>query len=98
MYRENDRDEQDLVLRHHARAPFGITANLDLDYARTARAVFNRALRGPASAQRARLQTLEAARLDALTWRMRKRDDLSADEIIRGLRGLRHQRKTLFAA
>jgi hypothetical protein len=36
------------------------------------------------------------ARLDALTSRMRGRNDLGVEEVIRRLNGLKHQRKVLF--
>jgi hypothetical protein len=38
------------------------------------------------------------ARLDAVASRVRARDDLSGEEIVRRLRGVKHQRKTLFVA
>jgi hypothetical protein len=34
-------------------------------------------------------------RLDALSLRLQGRDDLSVEEIVRLLRGVKHQRKTL---
>jgi hypothetical protein len=37
-------------------------------------------------------------RLDALASRIRGRDDLSVEEVVRRLRGLKHHRETLFVA
>jgi hypothetical protein len=37
-------------------------------------------------------------RLDALSLRLRERDDLSVEEIIRRLQGVKYQRKTLLVS
>jgi DNA-binding transcriptional MerR regulator len=98
MTTDIDRDEQVLALRDRGQPFAGIAQVLDLDSARAANAAFNRALRGRPNAQQAWLRSREVARLDALASRVRERDDLSVEEVVRRLRGLKHQRKTLFVA
>jgi len=93
-----DRDEQTLALRDEGRSFVGIAGILGLESDRAANAAFNRALRGRPNAQRAWLRSREVARLDALASRVRERDDLSAEEVVRFLLTLKHQRKALFDA
>ena len=95
---EMDRDEQALVLRGEGRPFVGIAQILGLESAHTANAAFNRALRRRPAAQQAQLRSREMARLDAVASRVRARDDLSLEEVIRRLRGVKHQRTTLFLA
>ena len=89
-------DERALVLRDLGRPFAGIAHVLGLTDAHAANAAFNRALRTRPLAEQDQLRGREAARLDALAMRVRGRDDLSVEEVIRRLRGLKHQRKTLF--
>jgi DNA-binding transcriptional MerR regulator len=91
-----DRDDQALALREQGRPFGGIAEILELDSAGAAHASFNRALRLRPRAEQERLRNREMARLDALSLRLRARDDLSVEEIVRRLRGVKHQRKTLF--
>jgi hypothetical protein len=95
---DGDRDYQALVLRDQGRPFAGVAKILALDSAGAANASFNRALRLRPKAEQARLRSREMDRLDALANRLRERPDLSTEEIIRRLRGVKHQRKTLFVA
>ena len=92
-----DRDEQTLVLRDEGRSFAGIAKMLGLDNAHAANAAFNRALRCQSKSQQEWLRSREMSRLDAVASRVRQRDDLSMEEVIRRLRGVKQQRKTLFA-
>ena len=98
MSKDMDRDEQALVLRDQSRSFVGIAGILELDGPRAANAAFNRALRRRPKAECARLRSREEARLDILASRVRGRDDLSVEEVVRRLGSLKHQRKTLFVA
>jgi hypothetical protein len=98
MSKDLDRYKQALVMRDEGRSFAGISRILELDGARAANAAFNRALRGRPSAERALLRSREGARLDALASRLRGRDDLSVEEVVRQLRALKHQRKVLLVA
>jgi hypothetical protein len=91
-----DRDEQSLALRDEGRSFAGIAQILGLDDARAANAAFNRALRCRPKAQQGWLRSREMIRLDAVASRVRQRDDLSVEEVVRRLRGVKQQRKTLF--
>jgi hypothetical protein len=93
--READRDYQALVLRDQGRPFAGVARILALDSAGAANASFNRALRLRPKAEQARLRSRELERLDALATRLRERPDLSTEEIVRRLRGVKYQRKTL---
>jgi DNA-binding transcriptional MerR regulator len=93
---EADRDEQALQLRDQGRPFASIAEILELTNAHAANAAFNRALRVRPRAEQESLRSRETARLDALAQRVRGRDDLSIEEVVRRLRGLKHQRKTLF--
>jgi len=95
---DTNRDEETLALRDQGRSFIGIAGILGLDSAQAANAAFNRALRRQSNAEQTWLRSRELARLDALTSRLRGRDDLSVEEVIRRLRGLKQQRKTLFVA
>jgi len=92
------RDEQALLLREQGRSFARIARLLDLAGAIDANAAFNRALRRQTPAQQAALRSREMARLDALGARLRRRHDVSEDELARQLHGLRCLRKTLFVA
>ena len=98
MSTDMDRDEQALVQRDQGRSFVGIAGILELDSARAVNAAFNRALRGRPNAEQLWLRSRELARLDALASRLRGREDLSVEEVVRRLRGLKHQRQTLFVA
>jgi len=93
-----DRDERTLVLRDEGRSFAGIAKMLGLDNAHAANAAFNRALRCQSKSQQEWLRSREMTRLDAVASRVREREDLSMEEIIRRLRGVKQQRKTLFVA
>ena len=93
-----DRDEQALALRDGGQPFAGIARILGFDGPRVANAAFNRALRARPRAEQAQLRSREVARLDALASRVRGRDDLSVEEVVRRLNGLKHQRRTLFVA
>jgi hypothetical protein len=93
-----DRDEQALVLRDQSRSFVGIAGILELESPVAANAAFNWALRRRSKAEQARLRSREVTRLDLLASRVRGRVDLSAEEVIRRLGSLKHQRKTLFVA
>jgi len=93
-----DRDERTLVLRDEGRSFAGIAKVLGLDNAHAANAAFNRALRCQSKSQQEWLRSREMTRLDAVASRVREREDLSMEEIIRRLRGVKQQRKTLFVA
>ncbi len=90
-----DRDEQALVLRDQGRTYLDIAEILDLDGARAAHAAFNRGLRLRPRAEQGWLRSRELARLDALATRMRGRDDLGVDEVVRHLRALKRQKDSL---
>jgi hypothetical protein len=98
MSEDMDRDEHALVLRDQSRSFVGIAEILELDSPRAANAAFNRALRRRPKVERARLRSREEARLNMLVSRVRGRDDLSEEEVVRRLGSLKHQRKTLFVA
>ena len=95
---EVDRGEQALALRDEGRSFAAIAQNLGLDSAGAANAAFNRALRCRPKAEQAWLRSREMMRLDAVASRVHGRDDLSVEEVVRRLRGVKHQRKTLFVA
>jgi hypothetical protein len=95
MSTDTDRDDQALILRDQGRPFSGVARILDLDSAGAANASFNRALRLRPRAEQERLRSRELERLDALSLRLRKRDDLSVEEIVRRLQGVKYQRKTL---
>jgi hypothetical protein len=95
MSKEMERDEQALQLREQGRPFGGIARLLELDGAEAANASFNRALRLRPKAEQARLRNREMDRLDALAQRLQGRDDLSVEEIVRLLRGVKRQRRTL---
>ncbi len=95
-FNEADRDEQTLVLRDEGRSYAGIALILGLNDAHAANAAFNRALRCQSKAKQEWLRSREMMRLDAVASRLRERDDLSVEEVIRRLRGVKHQRQTLF--
>ncbi len=90
-----DRDEHALVLRDQGRTYLDIADILDLDGARAAHAAFNRGLQLRPRAEQGWLRSRELARLDALASRMRGRDDLGVEEVVRRLRGLKRQRESL---
>jgi DNA-binding transcriptional MerR regulator len=96
MSNDLDRDQQALVLRDQGRPFAGIAEILELEGAGAANASFNRALRLRPKAEQERLRNREMARLDALALRLRGRDDLSVEEIVRRMRGVKQQRRTLF--
>jgi hypothetical protein len=89
------RDEQALELRDMGRPFGGIAAILDFDSPGAAHASFNRALRLRPRAEQEHLRSREMARLDALVVRLQQREDLSTEEVVRRMRGVKHQRKTL---
>jgi hypothetical protein len=91
-----DRDEEALVLRDQERTFFDIAHVLGLSDAQAARAAFNRGLRLRPRAERGHLRSREAARLDALTSRLRGREDLGVEEVVRRLNGLKRQRMDLY--
>ena len=91
-----DRDEESLALRDKGRSFAGIAQLLGFEDAHAANAAFNRALRCRSRAQQEWLRSREMTRLDAVASRVRERDDLSVEEVVRRLRGVKHQRKTLF--
>lgn len=91
-----NRDERTLALRDEGRSFAGIAQVLGLEDAHAANAAFNRALRCRPRLQQEWLRSREMTRLDAVASRLRERDDLSAEEIVRRLRGVKQQRKTLF--
>jgi hypothetical protein len=95
---EADRDIQALLLRDQGKPFGGIAEILELDSAGAANASFNRALRLQPRAEQARLRNREMERLDALSLRLRSRDDLSVEEIVRRLRGVKYQRRTLLTS
>jgi hypothetical protein len=96
MIKDTDRDEQALMLREQGRPFCDIAEILGLDSARAANASFNRALRQRSKAEQERLRRREMLRLDALAVRLRQRDDLSVEEIVRRMRGVKDQRRSLF--
>jgi len=95
---EVDRDEQALMLRDEGRSFAGIAQVLGFENAYAANAAFNRALRCRPKAQQAWLRSREMMRLNAVASRVRGRDDLSIEEVVRCLRGVKNRRKTLFVA
>jgi DNA-binding transcriptional MerR regulator len=94
--KDTDRDHQALVLRDQGRPFAGVARILDLESAGAANASFNRALRLRPKAEQERLRSREMERLDALASRLREREDLSTEEIVRRMQGVKYQRKTLF--
>ncbi len=95
MTKDTDRDDRALVLRDQGRPFGGVAKILDLDSAGAANASFNRALRLRPRAEQVRLRSRELERLDALALRLRERDDLSVEEIVRRMQGVKHQRRAL---
>jgi hypothetical protein len=96
--RDTDRDDQVLQLRDQGRPFTGIAQLLKFDSAGAAYNSFNRALRLRPKAEQERLRNREMERLDAVATALRGRDDLSAEEIVRRLRGVKYQRKTLYVS
>jgi|SRR5580692_2555947 hypothetical protein len=96
--RDTERDDQALQLRDQGRPFTGIAQLLKLDSAGAAYNSFNRALRLRPKAEQERLRNREMERLDAVASELRGRDDLSAEEIVRRLRGVKYQRKTLYVS
>jgi hypothetical protein len=93
-----DSDEETLALREEGRSFSEIAQTLGLDNAHVANEAFNRALRCRPKSQQEWLRGREMIRLDAVASRVRQRDDLSVEEVIRRLRRVKQQRKTLFVA
>ncbi len=93
-----NRDEQALLLREQGRSFARIARTLDLGGAIDANAAFNRALRRHSPGEQVGLRSREMARLDALGERLRRRQDVSEEELARQLHGLQRLRKTLFVA
>jgi AraC-like DNA-binding protein len=98
MTEATEPDEQALAMRDQGQPFARIAQALGFDDPHAANAAFNRALRVRPRAEQARLRSREMARLEALALRVRGRDDLSAEEVVRRLRGLKRQRETLFIA
>ncbi len=76
----------------------GSARALDLVDAREANAAFNRALRRHTPDEQALLRSREMARLDSLSERIRKREDVSEEELARLLPRIQRLRKMLFVA
>jgi hypothetical protein len=93
---ELHRDDQVLLLRDEGRSFAAIARELDYAGALEANAAFNRALRRRSAGEQAALRSREMARLDALGERLRRREDVSEEELARQLRGVKRLRKTLF--
>jgi DNA-binding transcriptional MerR regulator len=93
-----ERDERALRLRDQGRPFAGVAKLLELDNAGAANLSFNRALRLQSRAEQARLRSREMDRLDVLASQIRGRDDLSIEEIVRRLRGIKYQRRSLLVA
>ena len=93
-----ERDARALALRDAGRPFAGIAHILGYADAHAANAAFNRGLRARPLSEQAQLRSREVARLEALASRVQGRHDLSVEEVVRRLRGLKHQRRTLFAA
>jgi DNA-binding transcriptional MerR regulator len=89
-------DDQVLALRDQGRPFTDIAKLLKLDGPGTALESFNRALRQRPKSEQERLRAREMERLDALAAQLRSRSDLSGEEIVRRMRGVKQQRKTLF--
>jgi hypothetical protein len=98
MSSQTERDDRALVLRDQGRPFGGVAKILRLDSAGAANASFNRALRLRPRAEQARLRSREMKRLDTLAADLRGRDDLSMEEIVRRLQGVKYQRRTLLAS
>jgi hypothetical protein len=95
MRKDMSRDDQALMLRDQGRPFTGIATLLELDSPAAAAASFNRALRQRPRAEQERLRNREMERLDALASKLRSRADLSGEEIVRRMRGVKQQRKSL---
>jgi DNA-binding transcriptional MerR regulator len=93
--KDTDRDQRALLLRDQGRPFGGVAKILELDSAGAANASFNRALRLRPRAEQVRLRSRELERLDALALRLREREDLSVEEIVRRMQGVKHQRRAL---
>jgi len=98
MFGDHDRDDRVLALRDEGRSFAGIALVLGLDGDRAAHSAFNRALRCRPPSEQSWLRSREMSRLDALASRVRGRDDLSVEEVVRRLRAVKHQRKALTLA
>jgi hypothetical protein len=96
--RQTERDDRALMLRDQGRPFAGVAKILQLDSAAAANASFNRALRLRPRAEQARLRSREMQRLDALAADLRGREDLSTEEIVRRLQGVKYQRRTLLVS
>ncbi|HVC70051.1 MAG TPA: hypothetical protein VNC61_07265 [Acidimicrobiales bacterium] len=96
MSPDAERDHQVLTLRDQGRTFATIATILGLDGPGAAAASFNRALRRRPKAEQERLRSREMARLDEQALVLRGRNDLSVEEIVRRMRGVKHQRKSLF--
>jgi hypothetical protein len=91
-------DERVLVLRDEGRSFVGIARELELSSAKEAVAAFNRAFERKDPSEQEALRTREVARLDVLGERVRKRTDLSQEEIDRRLQVLLRLGKALHVA
>ena len=93
------RDEQALLLRDQGRSFAGIARRLGSRRAPSRRTLPSTAPCDAATpAEQAALRSREMARLDALGERLRKREDVSEEELARQLHGVKRLRKTLFVA
>jgi len=98
MFDDRDRDEHVLALRDEGRSFSAISLLVGLDGPGEANSAFNRALRCRPVSEQAWLRSREMSRLEAMALQVRGRDDLSVEEVVRRLRGLKHQRKALTVA
>jgi hypothetical protein len=96
MRKDTDRDLRALVLRDQGRPFTEIARLLELDGPAAAHESFTRALKLRPKAEQERLRSREMERLDTLASQLRGRHDLSGEEIVRRMRGVKQQRKTLF--
>jgi len=91
-------DERVLTLRDEGRSFVAIAKELQLSSASEAIAAFNRAFEQREPSDQEALRTREVARLDALGERVRRRTDLTEEEVDRRLQGLLRLRKALHVA
>jgi hypothetical protein len=91
-------DERVLILRDKGRSFVSIAKELQLSSAKEAIAAFNRAFERRDPSEQEALRTREVARLDVLGERIRKRTDLSEEEIDRRLQALLRLGKALHVA
>ena len=93
-----DQDDKALEMREQGRSYAAIARALGLPAGLDANAAFNRALRRQPNDEQDLLRGREAARLDALSKRVRLRSDIDEAEVARKVRSIERLKKRLYTA